>query len=67
LAFLQQPEECLLLNRQFYEFWGQYFTNVAKGQKQLEEIIAAATPLDDRESCGDQAENSGEAETVHQR
>lgn len=26
------------MNRQFYEFWGQYFTNAAKGQKQLEDI-----------------------------
>jgi uncharacterized protein YoxC len=28
------------MNRQFFEFWGNYFTNVAKGQKQLEEMSA---------------------------
>ncbi len=26
------------MNRQFYEFWGTFFTNVAQGQKQLEEM-----------------------------
>jgi hypothetical protein len=26
------------MNRQFYEFWGNYFTNVAHGQKQLEDM-----------------------------
>ncbi|MBT8361214.1 MAG: hypothetical protein HKP41_21355 [Desulfobacterales bacterium] len=28
------------MNRQFFEFWGNYFTNVAQGQKQIEEISA---------------------------
>jgi len=28
------------MNRQFYEFWGNYFTNVAQGQKQLEDMSA---------------------------
>ncbi len=28
------------MNRQFYEFWGNYFTNVAQGQKQLEDMAA---------------------------
>ena len=28
------------MNRQFYEFWGNYFTNVAHGQKQLEDLSA---------------------------
>ena len=28
------------MNRQFYEFWGAYFTNVARGQKQLEDLSA---------------------------
>ena len=28
------------MNRQFYEFWGSYFTNVAQGQKQLEDMSA---------------------------
>lgn len=28
------------MNRQFYEFWGNYFTNVAHGQKQLEDMSA---------------------------
>ena len=28
------------MNRQFFEFWGNYFTHVAKGQKQLEEVAA---------------------------
>lgn len=28
------------MDRQFFEFWGNYFTNVAKGQKQLEEITS---------------------------
>lgn len=26
------------MDRQFFEFWGSYFTTVAKGQKQIEEI-----------------------------
>lgn len=26
------------MNRQFYEFWGKYFTGVAQGQKQLEDM-----------------------------
>jgi len=26
------------MNRHFYEFWGTFFTNVAQGQKQLEEM-----------------------------
>lgn len=26
------------MNRQFYEFWGKYFTGVAEGQKQLEQM-----------------------------
>ena len=26
------------MNRQFYEFWGNFFTNVAQGQKQVEEL-----------------------------
>ena len=26
------------MNRQFYEFWGTFFTHVAQGQKQLEEM-----------------------------
>ena len=26
------------MNRQFYEFWGNFFTNVAQGQKQLEDM-----------------------------
>ena len=28
------------MNRQFYEFWGNYFTSVAHGQKQLEDMSA---------------------------
>lgn len=28
------------MNRQFYEFWGKYFTSVAHGQKQLEDMSA---------------------------
>jgi len=28
------------MNRQFYEFWGSFFTNVAQGQKQLEDMTA---------------------------
>ncbi len=28
------------MNRQFNEFWGNYFTNIAQGQKQLEEMSA---------------------------
>ncbi|GAB6194113.1 hypothetical protein [Desulfocastanea catecholica] len=28
------------MNRQFYEFWGKYFTSVAQGQKQLEDMSA---------------------------
>ena len=28
------------MNRQFNEFWGNYFTNVAHGQKQLEDMSA---------------------------
>ena len=28
------------MNRQFFEFWGNYFTHVAKGQKQIEEMTA---------------------------
>ncbi len=28
------------MNRQFYEFWGNYFTSVAQGQKQLEDMAA---------------------------
>lgn len=28
------------MNRQFYEFWGNYFTNAAHGQKQLEDVSA---------------------------
>lgn len=27
-----------MMNRQFFEFWGQYFTQVAEGQKRFEEI-----------------------------
>ncbi len=26
------------MNRQFYEFWGNFFTQIAQGQKQLEEM-----------------------------
>ena len=26
------------MNRQFYEFWGNFFINVAQGQKQIEEM-----------------------------
>ncbi len=26
------------MNRQFYEFWGNFFTNVAQGQKQLDDM-----------------------------
>lgn len=29
-----------MMNRQFYEFWGNYFTSVAQGQKQLEDMAA---------------------------
>ena len=28
------------MNRQFYEFWGNFFTNVAQGQKQLDDMSA---------------------------
>ena len=28
------------MNRQFYEFWGNYFINVAHGQKQIEDMSA---------------------------
>lgn len=28
------------MNRQFYEFWGNFFTQVAQGQKQIEDINA---------------------------
>lgn len=28
------------MNRQFYEFWGNFFTHVAQGQKQLENMTA---------------------------
>lgn len=28
------------MNRQFYEFWGNFFINVAQGQKQVEEMSA---------------------------
>lgn len=28
------------MNRQFFEFWGSFFTQVAQGQKQIEEINA---------------------------
>ncbi|MFV0437075.1 MAG: hypothetical protein ACK5PS_06760 [Desulfopila sp.] len=28
------------MNRQFFEFWGDFFTNVARGQKQFEEMTA---------------------------
>ena len=28
------------MNRQFFEFWGNFFTQVAQGQKQIEEINA---------------------------
>lgn len=28
------------MNRQFYEFWGSFFTNVAQGQKQLDDMSA---------------------------
>lgn len=27
-----------MMNRQFYEFWGNFFTNVAQGQKQLDDM-----------------------------
>ncbi len=29
-----------MMNRQFYEFWGNFFTNVAQGQKQLDDMSA---------------------------
>ena len=28
------------MNRQFYEFWGQAFLNLARGQQQIEEVTA---------------------------
>jgi uncharacterized coiled-coil protein SlyX len=28
------------MNRQFYEFWGTFFTQVARGQKQIEDLNA---------------------------
>lgn len=29
-----------MMNRQLYEFWGNYFISVAHGQKQLEDMFA---------------------------
>jgi hypothetical protein len=34
------PEESNRMDRHFLEFWGNYLTNAAKGQKQLEDMAA---------------------------